>query len=76
MEIFRSARLLARVAVIHVSPGRHIPSMRTLTQFVAAAVTVAVMPVYPTIASSVAHADPVATTATVSKGSSTLKGQL
>jgi hypothetical protein len=48
--------------------------MRTLTQFVAAAVTVAVMPVYPTIASSEAHADPVATTATVLKELFNFKG--
>jgi len=38
--------------------------MRTLTRFVAAVVTVAVMPVYSTIAHSEAHADPLATTAT------------
>ena len=41
--------------------------MRTLTRFVAAVVTVAVMPVYSTIAHSEAHADPLATTATVLK---------
>src|SRR5258705_13814650 len=41
--------------------------MRPLTRFVAAVVTVAVLPVYSVIASSVAHADPVATTATVLK---------
>jgi hypothetical protein len=50
--------------------------MRTLTRFVAAVVTAAVAPACSVIASSVAHADPGATTATVSKGSSTLKGQL
>jgi hypothetical protein len=48
--------------------------MRTLTQFVAAAVTVAVMPVYSTIARSEAHADPVATTATVLKELFNFKG--
>src|ERR1700742_5134125 len=41
--------------------------MRPLTRFVAAVVTVAVMPVYSTIAHSEAHADPLATTATVLK---------
>ena len=41
--------------------------MRTPTRFVAAVVTVAVVPVYSTIAGSEAHADPVATTATVLK---------
>jgi len=49
--------------------------MRTLTRFVAAVVTAAVAPACSVIASSVAHADPGATTATVLKGSSTLKGQ-
>ena len=46
---------------------QHIPAMRTLTRFVAAVVTVTGVPVYSTIASSEAHADPVATTATVLK---------
>ena len=41
--------------------------MRTLTRFVAAVLTAAVVPVYSTIARSEAHADPVATTATVLK---------
>jgi micrococcal nuclease len=41
--------------------------MRTLTRFVAAVVTAAVVPACSGIASSVAHADPVATTATVLK---------
>ena len=41
--------------------------MRTLTRFVAAVVTAAVVPACSVIASSVAHADPVATTATVLK---------
>ena len=41
--------------------------MRTLTRFVAAVVTVAVVPACSVIASSVVHADPVATTATVLK---------
>ena len=41
--------------------------MRTLTRFVAAVVTAAVAPACSVIASSVAHADPVATTATVLK---------
>jgi micrococcal nuclease len=50
-----------------VSALRHIPSMRTLTRFVAAVVTAAVVPACSVIASSVAHADPVATTATVLK---------
>jgi hypothetical protein len=45
-------------------PWRHIPSMRTLTRFVAAVVTAAVVPACSVIASSAAHADPVATTAT------------
>jgi hypothetical protein len=38
--------------------------MRTLTRFVAAVVTAAVVPACSVIASSAAHADPVATTAT------------
>ena len=42
--------------------------MRTLTRFVAAVVTAVVVPACSVIASSVAHADPVATTATVLKG--------
>jgi endonuclease YncB( thermonuclease family) len=50
-----------------VSALRHIPSMRTLTRFVAAVVTAAVVPACSVIASSVAHADPVATSATVLK---------
>ncbi len=50
-----------------VSALRHIPSMRTLTRFVAAVLTAAVVPVCSVIASSGAHADPVATTATVLK---------
>ena len=41
--------------------------MRTLTRFVAAVLTAAVVPACSVIASSVAHADPVATTATVLK---------
>jgi micrococcal nuclease len=41
--------------------------MRTLTRFVAAVVVAAVVPACSVIASSVAHADPVATTATVLK---------
>ncbi len=41
--------------------------MRTLTRFVAAVVTAAVVSACSVIASSVAHADPVATTATVLK---------
>ena len=41
--------------------------MRTLTRFVAAVVTAAVVPACSVIASSLAHADPVATTATVLK---------
>jgi micrococcal nuclease len=41
--------------------------MRTLTRFVAAVVTAAVVPACSVIASSVARADPVATTATVLK---------
>ena len=41
--------------------------MRTLTRFVAAVVTAAVVPACSVIASSAAHADPVATTATVLK---------
>ena len=41
--------------------------MRTLTRFVAAVVTVAVVPACSVIASSIAHADPVAATATVLK---------
>jgi hypothetical protein len=41
--------------------------MRTLTRFVAAVVTAAVVPGCSVIASSVAHADPVATTTTVRK---------
>ena len=41
--------------------------MRTLTRFVAAVVTAAVVPACSVIASSVAHADPVAATATVLK---------
>src|SRR6478735_8064562 len=41
--------------------------MRTLTRFVAAVVTAAVVPACSVIESSVAHADPVATTATVLK---------
>jgi micrococcal nuclease len=41
--------------------------MRTLTRFVAAVVTAAVVPACAVIASSVALADPVATTATVLK---------
>src|SRR6478609_4991629 len=41
--------------------------MRTLTRFVAAVVTAAVVPACSVIASSVAHADPLATTATVLK---------
>jgi Staphylococcal nuclease homologue len=67
MAIFRSARLAARDAFIHVSPVRHIPSMRALTRLVAAVVTAAVVPACSVIASSVALADPVATTATVLK---------
>jgi len=41
--------------------------MRTLTRFVAAVVTAAVVPACSVIARSAAHADPVATTATVLK---------
>ena len=41
--------------------------MRTLTRFVAAVVTAAVVPGCSVIVSSVAHADPVATTTTVWK---------
>jgi endonuclease YncB( thermonuclease family) len=41
--------------------------MRTLTRFVAAVVTAAVVPACSVIARSVAHADPLATTATVLK---------
>src|SRR6201991_4472598 len=41
--------------------------MRTLTRFVAALVTAVVVPACSVIASSVAHADPVVTTATVLK---------
>ena len=41
--------------------------MRTLTRFVAAVVTAAAVPACSVIASSIAHADPVATTATVLK---------
>ena len=41
--------------------------MRTLTRFVAAVVTAAVVPACSIIARSAAHADPVATTATVMK---------
>src|SRR6478752_3450800 len=41
--------------------------MRTLTRFVAAVVAAAMVPACSVIASSVAHADPVATTATVLK---------
>src|SRR5882757_11427567 len=41
--------------------------MRTLTRFVAAVVTAAVVPACSVIALSVAHADPLATTATVLK---------
>src|SRR4029077_3086351 len=41
--------------------------MRTLPRFVAAVLTAAVVPACSVIASSVAHADPVATTATVLK---------
>ena len=41
--------------------------MRTLTRFVAAVVTAAGVPACSVIASSVAHADPVATTTTVWK---------
>jgi micrococcal nuclease len=41
--------------------------MLTLTRFVAAVLTAAVLPACSVIASSVAHADPVATTATVLK---------
>jgi micrococcal nuclease len=39
--------------------------MRTLTRFLAAVVTAVVVPACSVIASSGAHADPVATTATV-----------
>jgi micrococcal nuclease len=41
--------------------------MRTLTRFVAAVVTTAVVPACSVIPLSVAHADPVPTTATVLK---------
>jgi micrococcal nuclease len=41
--------------------------MRTLTRFVAAVLTAAVVPACSVIASSLTHADPVATTATVLK---------
>jgi hypothetical protein len=44
---------------------RHVPSMFTLTRFVAAVMTAAVVPACSIIASSVAYADPLATTATV-----------
>jgi hypothetical protein len=48
--------------------------MRTLTRFVAAVVTAAVAPACSVIASSVAHADPGATTATVLRGLFNFKG--
>ena len=48
--------------------------MRTLTRFVAAVLTAAVVPACSVIASSVAHADPGATTATVLRGLFNFKG--